>query len=620
MALFNIVIAYLLGWGPSQRFFAEAAPAAGPFDEILQAQGLLGSHFGQVSIPASYDYVVIGGGTAGLTIARRLAESHTVAVIEAGSLYELDNGNFTEIPADASYYLGKDPTFYNPLIDWRQKTTPQPGFDGASVYYPQGRTLGGSSARNFMWYQRGSVGSYQKWADVVGDTTYSFANLLPFFKKSVKFTGPNQRVRAANAIPKFDPDAFSASGGPLQVSYPNYASPAASLLSRGLNAIGLKELPGMSSGDLLGWTWITDTLDPTTQVRSTSESAFLREALQSNNNLVTYRNTLAKKVLFDANKRAIGVTVESAGLGSGSVVYTINATKEVILSAGTFRSPQMLMVSGIGPASTLRENNIQVVADRPGVGQDMWDHIFFGPSYEVNTVTHSSLGNPAFAAVATQEYTTSRTGILTNVGGDLLDPIQVCKWRAKDALAFEKLPKGAVTSRTRSDLDATFGLDWPDIELLSLDAYTGHLNDFLTGAPDLKNYTAICIAIIAPFSRGNVSISSSDTNIHPVVNPNWLDDPRDREVAVAAFKRARAVFQAQEVRPLLVGSEAFPGDAVQTDEQILQVITSSSSTIHHAAGTCRMGKANDPLAVVDSRGMFKSGTKFTTLPTLTTLY
>lgn len=165
-----------------------------------------------MGIPASYHYVVIGGGTAGLTVARRLAEHHSVAVIEVGGLYELDNGNFTQISADASYYsLGKDPAIYNPLIDWRQKTTPQAGFDGASVYYPQRRALGGGSSRNFIWYQGGSAGSYQKWADAVGDPTYTFANFLPVFQKSVKFSESNQQVRAANLLPEFDLAAFSPS-------------------------------------------------------------------------------------------------------------------------------------------------------------------------------------------------------------------------------------------------------------------------------------------------------------------------------------------------------------------------------------------------------------------------
>ena len=589
LPLFVVVYAALARVVAAAPSFRRANTEPGTFDERLLVQGLLGSHFGQVDIPASYDYVIVGGGTAGLTVARRLAEAGTVAVIEAGSFYELDNGNLTEIPADASYYLGKDPSISNPLIDWRQKTTPQLGFGGVSVLYPQGRTLGGGSTRNFMWYQRGSTGSYQKWADAVGDQSYSLPNFLPYFKRSVQFSPPNKGARAANATPLYDQTLFSTTGGPLHVSYPNFASPAASWLALGLNAIGLKELAGgMQDGKLLGWTWITDTIDPVTQVRSTSESSFLREAIQRNDNLDVYRTTLAKRITFDSTKKATGVVVETTGLGSATVTYRINATKEVIVSSGTFRSPQLLMVSGVGPAATLKENGIEVIADLPGVGQNMWDHVFFGPSFRTNTPTHSSLGNPTFAKQATAQYASSRTGFLTNVGGDLL--------------AFEKLPAGAVSNGTRSDLDQTFGADWPDIEILSLDAYTGKLNDFVFGAPDLKDYAAVCIATIAPFSRGTVTINSSDTNVHPVVNPNWLTDPRDQEVAVAGFKRARAVFTARAVRPLLQGEEAFPGTAVQSDADILRTIQASSSTIHHAAGTCKMGRANDTTAVLDSSG------------------
>jgi choline dehydrogenase len=171
-------------------------------------------------------------------------------------------------------------------------------------------------------------------------------------------------------------------------------------------------------------------------------------------------------------------------------------------------------------------------------------------------------------------------------------------------LAFEKLPTGAVSNDTRSSLDATFGGDWPDIEIFSLDAYTGTLNDYLLGAPTLDNFTAVCIALVSPFSRGNVSIVSQDTNVHPIVNPNWLTDSRDQQVAVAGFKRARAIFQSQAVQPILKGSEAWPGSDVKSDEQILAAVKLGADTIHHAAGTCQMGKVDDPMAVVDSQGLF----------------
>ena len=146
----------------------------------------------------------------------------------------------------------------------------------------------------------------------------------------------------------------------------------------------------------------------------------LQEALQLNENLVVYNNTLAKKIVFDDTKTATGVIVETSGVGSGSITYIIKATNEVIVSSGAFRSPQLLMVSGVGPAATLQSNDIEVLAERPGVGQNMWDHPFFGPSYDVKTVTHCYLRATTFSTQATEEYVMSRTGILTNVSGDLL--------------------------------------------------------------------------------------------------------------------------------------------------------------------------------------------------------
>lgn len=168
--------------------------------------------------------------------------------------------------------------------------------------------------------------------------------------------------------------------------------------------------------------------------------------------------------------------------------------------------------------------------------------------------------------------------------------------------AFQNLPNGSISKQTTKDLLTEFGSDWPNIEIFSLDAYTGALNDFLFGAPRADNFTAICIATVSPFSRGNVSISSNDSNDHPLVNPAWLTDPRDQEIAVAAFKQARAAWQSPAMKPILKGSEAFPGLNVTSDEDILNVIQTSSSTIHHAACTNKMGKTDDPLAVVDSQG------------------
>ena len=217
----------------------------------------------------------------------------------------------------------------------------------------------------------------------------------------------------------------------------------------------------------------------------------------------------------------------------------------------------------------------------------MWDNTFSGPTYPVNVVTHNSLANPATIGAAIGEYNSQRTGILTNSGGDFL--------------AFEKLPKGSLSAATRNDLDTAYGPDWPDVEYLELDAYFG---DQLLPPPAStigKNYAALLPGLTAPFSRGNVTIISNDTSVHPVVSPNWLTDPRDREVLIAAFRRARQIWATKTMQAVVTGPEAFPGANVTSDGDLLRAIQQSAQTIWHASATNKMGRVNDSMAVVDSR-------------------
>lgn len=160
---------------------------------------------------------------------------------------------------------------------------------------------------------------------------------------------------------------------------------------------------------------------------------------------------------------------------------------------------------------------------------------------------------------------------------------------------FEKLARNATSSRTRSGLDATFGQDWPDIELLFFDG------NLIGASTDSRNYVSSLAGLVAPFSRGNVTIKSTDTSDNPIVSPNWLLDTRDQEVAIAGFKRARQIFQTSAIQPILDGPEAFPGLNVTSDKDILATIMQSAASIDHAACTCAMGKSTDPVAVVDSR-------------------
>lgn len=363
---------------------------------------------------STFDYVIVGGGLAGLTLASRLSEdaNTSVAVIEAGGFYEQLDGNISQIPADDVMWTSKSTSDVNPLVDWGFNTTPQAGAFNQIVHYARGKGLGGSTARNYMAYTRGTVESYQKWADEVGDQSYTFDNIQHYFKKSLNFTPPDITKRGANATPEYDLSTLS-QGGPLDITYSNYAQAFATWVQKGMQSIGILPQNGFTSGYLNGSSWVLATINHTTGFRESSETGFLNPAL-GRPNLKIYNETMAKKILFRGNK-VTGVRVASRG-----ELSAISARKEVIVSGGTFQSPQLLMVSGVGPAPLLRQLGIRVIADRPGVGQNMWDHVLFGPSYRVNVQTASALAFGNNLEIAGQEFIEQQDGLLASPGGDFL--------------------------------------------------------------------------------------------------------------------------------------------------------------------------------------------------------
>lgn len=250
------------------------------------------------------------------------------------------------------------------------------------------------------------------------------------------------------------------------------------------------------------------------------------------------------------------------------------------------------MLSGIGPQATLDEFNIPVVNALEGVGQNMWDHIMFGPSYEVDFPTLDAvLHDPATLADALIEYTTKAQGPLSS--------------NVVEFIGWEKLPVKYRANLTSGTLEALswFSDDWPELEVIAANGWIGDLGLPLIQQPlDGKQYATILGGLNAPLSRGNVTLKSADASIKPSINPNWLSHPADQDVAVKAYKRLREVWGTPELRSIRVGDqESYPGRDKETDEQILQVIRESLITIWHAAGTCKMGKADDKMAVVDSR-------------------
>lgn len=288
------------------------------------------------------------------------------------------------------------------------------GMLDARSHYARGKCLGGSSARNFLTYQRGSKDAYNRWANLVGDQDYSWNRFLPYFEKSLDFTPPDNSNRPANATPQYDTSTLGNGNGPLSVTFARYAMAFSSWAQLALTRMGLRSLKGLTSGDIMGSSYQLLTLNATNMIRESSETAFLVKNGLPRSNLIVYQSTLAKKIVFDGTT-ATGVVIDMEG-----ILFTLSAKKEVIVSAGAFQSPQLLMVSGVGPAATLQKFNIPVVADRPGVGQNMLDHILGGPSYRVNVITTSALGNPLFAAQAAQQFNDYASGILTDVGADFL--------------------------------------------------------------------------------------------------------------------------------------------------------------------------------------------------------
>lgn len=484
-----------------------------------------------------------------------------------------------------------------------------------------------SSARNYFTYHHGTYDAYHMWATTVNDSSYEYYSFLPYFKKSVYFTPPDNEQRPRNASVGYNPAAFSPTGGPLQVSVPIWANSFSSFAKKGYERLGLQQVVDFVSGTLIGVQYNMNTIDPSRQTRSSSETSYLR-MVESNNALRVYNQTMAQRILFN------GTTASAVAVRSGNLDYTLFAKREVIVSAGAvsysncrrrlrrsktstnwariqFQSPQILMVSGVGPAQTLRQFNIPVIADLSGVGQNMWDHVLFGTSYRVSTLTHSATSNATFLAEVLEEYMTRNgSGMLGNPGGDLI--------------AFEKLPSSdreSLSPETLASL-AEFPADWPEIEYLALDAYSGNNSDYITGAPKTPYmYVSPSAALVAPLSRGNVTITSASMNDPPLINPNWLTHPADQELAVAALKRVRQLMDTEIVSEVVVGEELLPGRNVKSDSDILYAIRENGIQVFHAAATCeahlhfsklfcadfvlrnlgKMGNSDDPSAVVDSK-------------------
>ncbi|KAF1962851.1 choline dehydrogenase [Byssothecium circinans] len=527
---------------------------------------------------ATFDYVVVGGGAAGLATAARLAEVASVAVIEAGGYYQIEYGNASVVPLlslTAIDVIDPSENFpRRPEIDWELLTEPQTNANGQVVHYAQGKTLGGSTALNTMSYVRSSASAYQRWVDMVGDESYTFDNLLPYFKKSMRLTPPNLEKRnAANATPVYDPAVFG-DAGPLDVSWNNWVDPTISWLAKAQQAAGIEVNPdGWSAGVLNGGSWNPATIDPAHATRESAQTSYLDYA-KANTKLKVYAHSLATKIQFDGTV-ATGVSVSTNGTS-----YTLSANKEVIVSAGTFHSPQLLLVSGIGPKSTLEALDIPVVADLPGVGKNLRDPVTVNVAHFVNTPNGQGIiANPNTEPEALRQYKEEAAGPYSSVAGYI------------SYTRFSEELRSTLPPETREKL-AALPAEGPEVQ-------------FIAGTFLFTNGSAmgsLSATHCETFSSGSVSISSANITDAPIIDLGWLSDPADADVLVAGIKRLRQIWSTEPARTISMGAEVLPGKDVETDEELLAYVKANVHQIWHPTSTCSMGKEGDGDAVVDSKG------------------
>ena len=485
---------------------------------------------------ARFDYIIIGAGSAGCVLANRLSESgrHRVLLLEAGGH---DRHMWIHIP------LGYGKLFDDAKVNWRYKTEPEPELNNRQIIQPRGKVLGGSSSINGLLYVRGQHEDYDHWRQL-GNTGWGFADVLPYFRRA------EDQARGA--------DDFHGAGGPLAVSDVCEPHPLCDAFIEAAQRAGLPRNDDFNGATQEGAGYFQ--LTAKNGRRWSTAVGYLRQA-RRRRNLAIVSNALASRILF-SGRRAVGIQYLQH-----SVPRTAYADGEVIVSGGAFNSPQLLQLSGLGPAKILRDLGIDVIADMPGVGADLQDHLQIRMQYRcTEPITMNDVINHWRQRYgAGLRYLTSRKGLLTIGAGY--------------AGAF---------LRTRPEL-AT-----PDVQIhfliFSADAAGAALHPF----PGFM----VSVCQLRPQSRGFVRITSSDPSLPPSIQPRYLSARGDCDTVVAGMKAMRRIMNEPAMRRY-IAEERTPGDHCVRDDDLLAFARDTGTTVYHPTSTCRMGP--DPAAVVDER-------------------
>jgi choline dehydrogenase len=488
----------------------------------------------------SFDYVIVGAGSAGCVLANRLSEDATVCVLEAGPR---DWHPYIHIPA------GFIKLFHQPGLNWLYTQEPSEWTGGRRILAPRGKTLGGSSSINGHIYNRGQRLDYDGWQQR-GNRGWGYADVLPYFKRLERRIGEGDNT-------------FRGRDGSLTVSDIDQYHPLCEAFIAGAVSLGIPRNPDYNGTSQLGINYAQRTIK--NGRRMSAARAFLHPAMRRQTLEVRTRAHVASLVFED--KRAVGVRYRNGG--RNGPLIELRARREVILSGGTFNSPQLLQLSGIGAPAHLRSLGIDVRHALPGVGENLRDH--YAPRVAVrvknmNTINERSRGLRLAAEIA--KWCVGAQSILG------LSPTQVyCFWKSDDALETSDIQLTFTPASYREGMQGQLELE-----------------PGMTSAPWQQR----------PESKGYVRVRSTDPFVQPEIQPNYLSEDTDRRVLVAAMRLSRRLLKSKPLEPYY-DYEDFPGDAAQSDDELLAAAKQRGTTTFHPMGTCRMGPQSDPTAVVDDQ-------------------
>jgi choline dehydrogenase len=483
-----------------------------------------------------FDYVIVGAGSAGCVLANRLTASgqYSVLLLEAGPK---DSNIWIHVP------LGYGKLFKEASVNWMFQTEPEPGLNGRSVFQPRGKVLGGSSSINGLLYVRGQHEDYDRWRQR-GNVGWGYDDVLPYFKRA-----ENQQ-RGAND--------YHGADGPLPVSDWRHHDPLSEAFVKAAAEVGIPTNPDFNGATQEGAGFFQTTTKRGR--RASTARSYLRPAMRRSN-LHVETEAQAQRLLFEG-RRAVGVIYRQHG-----VERSARARKEMIVSSGAYGSPQLLQLSGVGPADLLTQHGISVVLDAPGVGNDLQDHmqVRIVMRCKQKVTLNDVMNNPLRQIIAGAQYAALRKGPLTIAAGT-------------SGAFFKTDPR----------------LASPDIQIHFLPFSTDKMGE------KLHPYSAFSASVcqLRPESRGSLRIKSTDPSAAPEIRINYLATETDRNAFIDGMKILRKILKAPALGPYVI-DEAEPGPSVATDEQILEFCRQRGSTVYHPTSTCRMG--NDPLAVTDQR-------------------